>query len=177
MHCSNVISDTHAADPLGDSSGVPWNHPIHPSSEPTCEPCATPSSKPTEPPTSVPTHPRTAATRPEQWMELKNTCVSEIYESVQLDPKALEIVDQYVLEKKILSADDDHKVILASELIIRLTEIFGGKIEVELGELSSQFTNTKILPKEKVSTGIDRISGIVHESTRQKPTVEAQRGT
>ena len=42
-------------------------------------------------------------------MERKDTCVSKIYESVQLDPEVPEIMDQYVLEKEILPADDDHK--------------------------------------------------------------------
>ena len=36
------------------------------------------------------------------WLERKDTCMSTVYESVQAVPKAMEIVDQYILEKDIL---------------------------------------------------------------------------
>ena len=47
---------------------------------------------------------------------LKNVW-SAIYETVQHVPDALEIVDQYILEKKILPAGDLNKDVLASELL------------------------------------------------------------
>ena len=53
----------------------------------------------------------------EEWLERKDTCMSAFYETVQHVPDALEIVDQYILEKEILPAGDPNKDELASELL------------------------------------------------------------
>ena len=97
------------------------------------------------------------------WLERKDTCVSAIYESVQQAPEALEIVDQYILEKEILPANDPNKEPLAKELLQRLIARFRGEIIDEVGDLSSKFTQFVILPDEKVCTGIDRLAGIVQK--------------
>ena len=62
------------------------------------------------------------------WLERKDTCVSSIYEAVQSVPEALEIVEQYMVEKEILLAGDPNKKVLASELVERLMGRFRGKI-------------------------------------------------
>ena len=110
------------------------------------------------------------------WLERKDTCVSAVYESVQAVPEALEIVDQYILEKEILDADDPNKEVLASDLVSRLVNRFRGEIQNELGDLNRKFTHFMILPEEKVCTGIDRLNGIVQKMTQhgQPPTAEAR---
>ena len=55
------------------------------------------------------------------WLERKDTCVSSIYKAVQSLPEALEIVEQYMVEKEILLAGDPNKEVLVSELVERLT--------------------------------------------------------
>ena len=112
----------------------------------------------------------------EAWQERKDTCVSEIYNAVEDNADALEIVDQYLLEKEILPANHADKETLASELLTRLINRFRGEIEDEVGDLSSKFTQFVMLPGEKVSTGIDRLNGIVQKLTQhgRAPTVEAK---
>jgi hypothetical protein len=56
----------------------------------------------------------------EEWKERKDTCISIIYECASNNGEALEIVDQYVLEKEILPANNANKESLASELTTRL---------------------------------------------------------
>jgi hypothetical protein len=75
-----------------------------------------------------------------------------------------------------LPANDPAKETLASDLILRLTNRFRGGLEEEMGDLSAQFTNFKILPSEKVSTGIDRLNGIVQKLAQhgRAPTAEAK---
>jgi hypothetical protein len=53
----------------------------------------------------------------EAWQERKDTCVSEIYSAVEVNSDALEIADQYLLEKEILPVNDPNKETLASELL------------------------------------------------------------
>ena len=65
------------------------------------------------------------------WLERKNSCVSAVYESVQAVPEALEIVDQYILEKEILDADDLNKEVLARDLVSRLVNRFRGEVQDE----------------------------------------------
>ena len=109
-----------------------------------------------------------------RWLERKDTCVSTIYEAVQNIPVALEITDQYILEKELLPNNDPNKEILAKELLERLILRFRGEIQEELGELSSRFTQFVILPDEKVCTGIDRLNGIVQKLIQHgQPPTEA----
>ena len=110
------------------------------------------------------------------WLERKDTCVSAAYESVQAVPEALEIVDQYILEKEILDADDPDKEVLAKDLVSRLVNRFRGEVQDELGDLNRKFTHFTILPDEKVCTGIDRLNGIVQKMTQhgQPPPAEAR---
>ena len=110
------------------------------------------------------------------WLERKDTCVSTIYEAVQHVPDALEISDQYILEKELLPNNDPNNEILAKELLERLVLRFRGEIQDELGDLSSQFTQFVILPEEKVCTGIDRLNGIVQKLDQhgQPPTAAAK---
>jgi hypothetical protein len=112
----------------------------------------------------------------EAWQERKDTCVSEIYSAVEGNTDALEIADQYMLEKEILPVNDPNKETLASELLTRLINRFRGEIEDEVSKLSSQFTQFLMLPGEKVSTGIDRLNGIVQKLTQHgyAPTAEAK---
>ena len=49
------------------------------------------------------------------WLERKDTCVSSIYEAVQKVPEALEVVEQYILEKEILPKNAVNKEVLAKE--------------------------------------------------------------
>ena len=93
----------------------------------------------------------------EVWQERS---VSEIYNAVEDNTDALEIVDQYLLEKEILAANH------ADELLTRLIDRFRGEIEDEVGDLSSTFTQFVMLPGEKVSTGIDSLNGIVQNLTQ-----------
>ena len=65
------------------------------------------------------------------WLERKDTCVSAIYEAVEGIPDALEIADQYILEKDILPQDDPDKEVLANELLERLVIRFRGEIQDE----------------------------------------------
>ena len=90
--------------------------------------------------------------------------------------EALEIVDQYILEKEILDADDPNKEVLAKDLVSRLVNRFRGEVQDELGDLNRKFTHFTILPDEKVCTGIDRLNGIVQKMTQhgQPPTAEAR---
>ena len=112
----------------------------------------------------------------EAWQERKDTCVSEIYSAVECNGDALEIADQYMLEKEILPANDANKETLASELLARLIIRFRGELEDEVSKLSSQFTQFVMLPEEKVSTGIDRLNGICQKLTQHgyAPTAEAK---
>ena len=64
------------------------------------------------------------------WLERKDTCVSAVYESVQAVPEVLEIVDQYILEKEILDADDPKKEVLAKDLVSRLVNRFRGEVQI-----------------------------------------------
>ena len=57
-------------------------------------------------------------------LEVKDTCVSSIYESVQRVPEALEIVEQYIRGKEILL----NKEVLTSEFIERLIVRFRGEV-------------------------------------------------
>ena len=70
------------------------------------------------------------------WLERKDTCVSAIYEAVEGIPDALEIANQYILEKDILPQDDPDKEVLAIELLERLVKRFRGEIQGELGDLN-----------------------------------------
>jgi hypothetical protein len=88
--------------------------------------------------------------------------VSEIYSAVEDNADAQEIADQYMLEKEILPANHANKETLASELLTRLINRFR-ELEDEVSKLSSQFTQFVMLPEEKVSTGIDRLNGIVQK--------------
>ena len=110
------------------------------------------------------------------WLERKDTCVSAIYEAVLNVPDALEIVEQYILEKDILPAADPEKEVLAGELLTRLIIRFRGEIQDELGDLNKKFTHFVIQPGEKVCTGIDRLNGIIQKMTQhnQPPTPEAR---
>ena len=63
-------------------------------------------------------------------------CVRSIYEAVQSVPEALEIVMQYMVEKKIILPGDLKKEVLASKLVERLIGRFHGKIQDELGDLN-----------------------------------------
>ena len=112
----------------------------------------------------------------EEWLERKDTCVSAIYETVQHVPDALEIVDQYILEKEILPAGDPNKDVLASELLQRLILRIRGAIQYELGDLNKKITDFVIQPGEKVCTGIDGLNGIVQKLTQHglPPTPEAR---
>ena len=104
----------------------------------------------------------------EEWKERKDTCISIIYECASNNGEALEIVDQYVLEnEKILPANDANKESLASELTTpRLVNRFRGELEDEIADFSSQFTNFKMIPEEKVEKGVDRFNGIVQKLNR-----------
>ena len=106
----------------------------------------------------------------------KDTCVRSIYEAVQSVPEALEIVEQYMVEKEILLAGDPNKEILASELVERLMGRFRGEIQDELGNLYRKFTHFVIQPDEKVCTGIDRLNGIIQKLILRgnPPTDEAK---
>jgi hypothetical protein len=68
----------------------------------------------------------------EEWKEQKDTCIGIIYECAANNGEALEIVDQYVLEKEILPANDTNKESLASELTTRLVNRFRGELEDEI---------------------------------------------
>ena len=70
------------------------------------------------------------------WLERKDTCVSAVYEYVQAVREALEIVDQYILEKEILDADDPNKEVLANDLVSRLVNRFRGEVQNELADLN-----------------------------------------
>ena len=108
------------------------------------------------------------------WLERKDTCVSAIHEAVEGIPDALEIADQYILEKDILPQDDPDKEVLASELLERLVLRFRGEIQDELGDLNKKFTDFVIKSEEKVCTGIDRLNGIVQKLTQHdQPPIEA----
>ena len=102
--------------------------------------------------------------------------MSAIYETVQHVPDALEIVDQYILEKQILPGGDPNKDVLASKLLQRLILRFRGAIQYEFGDLNKKITDFVIKPGEKVCTGIDRLNGIVQKSTQHglPPTPEAR---
>ena len=82
---------------------------------------------------------------------------------MQSVPKALEIVEQYMVEKEILLAGDPNKEVLASELVERLMGRFRGEIQDELGDLNRKFTHFVIQPDEKVCTEIDRLNGIIQK--------------
>ncbi len=95
---------------------------------------------------------------------------------MQDTPEALEITDQYILEKEILANNHPDKEILASELLERLVFRFRGEIQDELGDLNKKFTKFVILPEEKVCTGIDRLNGIIQKMTQHgQPPTEAAR--
>ena len=110
------------------------------------------------------------------WLERKDTCVSTIYEAVLKVPDALEIVEQYILEKEILPAADPNKEVMAGELLQLLIVRFRGAIQDKLGELNKKFTHFVIQPGEKVCTGLDRLNGIIQKMRQhnQPPTPEAQ---
>ena len=110
------------------------------------------------------------------WLERKDTCVSSIYEAVQKVPEALEVVEQYILEKEILPGNAINKEVLAKELLDRLVLRFRGEIQDELGDLNKKFTHFIIQPDEKVCTGIDRLNGIIQKMTQhgQAPTDAAK---
>ena len=65
------------------------------------------------------------------WLECKDTCINAIYESVLNVPDALEIVEQYMLEKKILPTADPQNEPLAG-----LINRFRSEIQDELGDLN-----------------------------------------
>jgi hypothetical protein len=113
----------------------------------------------------------------EEWKERKDTCISISYECASNHGEALEIADQYVLEKEILPANDANKESLASELTSRLVNRFRGELEDEIADFSSQFTNFKMIPGEKVEKGVDRFNGIVQKLNRHNrgPTVDAKK--
>ena len=77
---------------------------------------------------------------------------------MQSVPEALEIVEQYMVEKEILLARDPNKEDLASELVERLIGRFRGEIRDELGDINRKFSHFVIQPDEKVCTGIDRLN-------------------
>ena len=85
-------------------------------------------------------------------------------------PNALEITDQYILEKDILPQDDPDKV---SKQVNR----FRGEVQDELWDLNKKFTDFVIKPEEKVCTGIDRLNGIFQKLTQgdQPPTDAAKK--
>ena len=72
--------------------------------------------------------------------------MSAIYETVQRVQDALEIIDQYILEKEILPAGDPNKDVLASEVLQRLILRFRGAIQYELGDLNKKNTDFVIQP-------------------------------
>ena len=110
------------------------------------------------------------------WLERKDTCVSSLYEAVQKVPEAFEVVEQYILEKKILPVNAINKEVLAKELLDRLVLRFRGENKDELGDLNKKFTHFIIQPDEKVCTGIDRLNGIIQKMTQhgQSPTDAAK---
>ena len=109
-------------------------------------------------------------------MERKDTCVSSIYEAVQKVPEALEVVEQYILEKEILPGKAVNKEVLVKELLDKLVVRFRGEIQHEIGDLNKKFTHFIIQPDEKVSTGIDRLNEIIQKMTQhgQAPTDAAK---
>lgn len=90
--------------------------------------------------------------------------------------EALQIADQYMLEKDMLPDDDAEKSPVAIELIKRIIDRFKDNAQDELGELNREFTSFKMEPGEKVCTGIDRLNGIIQKLTQhnQPPTAEAK---
>ena len=73
------------------------------------------------------------------WLERKNTCVSAIYETLGGVQDALEITNQYILEKEILPQMAQTRRSWP-KLLNRLIDRFKGEIHNELGDLN------KILP-------------------------------
>ena len=67
-------------------------------------------------------------------LKRKDTCVSSIYEAAQSLPEALEIVEQYMVEKEILLAGNPNKEVLASELVERLIGRFCGENLNDIGD-------------------------------------------
>ena len=89
--------------------------------------------------------------------------MSFIYEAVQSVPEALELVEQHMVKKEILLAEDSNKEVLASELVESLMDRFCSKIQDELGNLNRKFTHFVIQPNKKVCTGSDRLNGIIQK--------------
>ena len=81
------------------------------------------------------------------WLERKDTCVSAIYEAVKGIPDALEIADQYILEKDILPQDDPDREVLASKLLEMLIIMYRVEIQDELGDLNKNFRDFVIKPE------------------------------
>jgi hypothetical protein len=86
-------------------------------------------------------------------------------------------VDQYVLEKEILPANDANKESLASELTTRLVNRFRGELEDEIADFRSLLANFTMIPGEKVEKGVDRFNGIVQKLNRHNrgPTADAKK--
>ena len=95
---------------------------------------------------------------------------------MQSVPEALQIVEQYMVEKEILLTGDPNKEVLASVLVERLIGWFRGEIEDELGNLNRKFAHFVIQPDEKVCIGIDRLNGIIQKLIQRgnPPTDEAK---
>ena len=90
-------------------------------------------------------------------------CVNSVYESVQGVPEALEIVEQYIREKKILTANDSNKGVLAKKLIDRIIVRFCRETQDILGELNKFLI---IQPNKKVYSKIYWLNGIIQKLTQ-----------
>ena len=112
----------------------------------------------------------------ELWEERNATCMSVIYEACGGNPDALEIADQYMLEKDMLADNAVDKNPVAIELMKRVTDRFKDDAQDELGELNREFTSFEMADGEKVCTGIDRLNGVIQKLTQhgQAPTPEAK---
>jgi hypothetical protein len=112
----------------------------------------------------------------ENWKERNDICVSSIYLSCAGNTDALEIADQYLLEKEILDDDDADKEPEAKELLKRLHDKFKLDEIDELIKVQGFFTDFVLASGEKVCSGVDRLNGIVQKLTNlgQPPTAETK---
>jgi hypothetical protein len=112
----------------------------------------------------------------ENWKERNDTCVSSIYLACAGNTDALEIADQYLLEKEILDEDDADKDPEAKELLKRLHDKFKLDEIDELIKVQGYFTDFVLASGEKVCSGVDRLNGIVQKLTNlgQPPTAETK---